>query len=239
MEELKITTPYRKLLAEVVTELREKLASNLYSCIIYGSAVRGGFVAGSSDLNLLLILNESTPSAHQAIARILKGRDKVKPFVIARIGMERSFAAFAIKFCSIGRHYRVLHGADPLADLAIDEKTLHFLTEQALRNLRLRSVHAYISWGHQRQRYIDYVSHLVPQIFTDIGTAFRVRGIELPQEFSDRIPILREHLGATTTVLGDMLLLKEKKTPLNDSEIFSLHSRLFALLDTTISWLAR
>lgn len=170
---------------------------------------------------------------------ILKNRNEIQPFVIARNGMERSFEAFAIKFCSIRRHYLVLHGHDPLADLVIDEKTLHFLTEQALRNLRLRTVHAYISRGYSRKGYLDYVVRIVPQVFTDIGTAFRVRGIEIPQDFNARIPILSDHLGDSALILEDLLKLKDRRKVLNDAELFQLHSRLFALLDAVVTWMVR
>ena len=227
------------ILNEVTTGLRDKLGDNLYSLILYGSAVRGSFDVRSSDFNLLIILNESTPAAHREIARLLKARIRVEPFVISRIGMQKSFEAFAIKFCSIQRHYRVLHGEDPLRDLVIDEKILHFLTEQALRNLRLRSVRAYIQWGSERKRYMEYVVGIVPQIFTDIGSAFRVRGFSVEERFAQRIPLFTQHLGEAATVLEDLLVIKEKKISLSEKELFNLHEKLFTLLDQSITWLSK
>ena len=228
----------RETLDSVVSDLREKLGGNLYSCILYGSAVRDNFIDGVSDLNLLIILNESTPSAHREIAKILRRKVKVAPFVISRIGMERSFEAFAIKFCSIRRHYRVLHGEDPLRDLKIDEQLLHFLTEQALRNLRLRVVRAHITSSHDHQRYLEYLVGIVPQVFTDITTALRVRGITVEESFAGRVSLLTEHLGDSAQVLKDLLALREKRVMLSDGELFQLHSKLFTLLDRTIAWLS-
>ncbi len=228
----------RETLAGVLSDLREKLGENLYSCILYGSAVRDNFIDGVSDLNLLIILNESTPAAHREIAKILRRKVKVAPFVISRIGMERSFEAFAIKFCSIRRHYRVLHGEDPLQNLTIDEKILHFLTEQALRNLRLRVVRAHITLSHDRQRYLEYLVGIVPQVFTDITTALRVRGIAVEEGFAGRVSLLTEHLGDSALVLKDLLALREKRVMLTDGELFQLHSKLFTLLDRTLAWLS-
>jgi predicted nucleotidyltransferase len=228
-----------RILNEVTNGLSEKLGDKLYSLILYGSAVRGSFDARSSDFNLLIILNESTPAAHREIARLLKARIRVEPFVISRIGMEKSFEAFAIKFSSIQRHYRVLHGEDPLRDLVIDDKILHFLTEQALRNLRLRSVRAYIQWGSDRKRYMEYVIGIVPQVFTDIGSAFRVRGFTVEEGFAERIPLLTQHLGDAAKVLQDLLVIKERKIALSDKELFNLHEKLFTLLDKSITWMAK
>lgn len=238
MELSNLPASYHVILTAVVSGLRERLGENLYSCILYGSAVRGSFVAGVSDLNLLIILNESTPAAHREISKILKRKVRIEPFVISRVGMERSFDAFAIKFCSIKRHYQVLHGEDPLSDLVIDEKILYFVTEQALRNLLLRTVHAYINLSHDRQRYLGYLVQIVPQVSTDIGTALRVRGIPVEKSGEDRIPLLTEHLGDSAQVLKDLLALKRKKVMLSEEELFQVHSKLFTLLDRTITWLS-
>ncbi len=238
MELPNLSAKSRGILTEVVSDLRQKLGENLYSCILYGSAVRGSFVAGSSDINLLIILNESTPSAHREIAKVLKRKIHIEPFVICRIGMERSFEAFAIKFCSIQRHYLVLHGEDPLRDLVIDEKILRFLTEQAIRNLRLRVVRAYITLGEEHRRYLDLVIGFVPQIFIDIGSVFRVRGFVVADDFADRIPLITEHLGDSASVLADLLALRKKRPTLSGDELFQLHTRLFTLLDETIAWMS-
>jgi predicted nucleotidyltransferase len=228
----------REILTDVVAELRAKLGENLYSCILYGSAVRGSFVVGSSNLNLLIILNYSTPAAHREIAGILQRNVGIEPFIISRIGMERSFEAFAIKFCSIKRNYQLLYGEDPLRDLIIDEKILRFLIEQALRNLRLRGVRAYIRLGQERQQYIRYLVRIVPQTFTNISAALRVKGIPVEGVFASRIPLFTEHLGGHAQVLKDLLALKEQKIALSDEELFQVHSKLFTLLDKTIAWLS-
>lgn len=229
----------RDTLNEVVTRLRLKLGENLYACILYGSAVRGSFDARTSDVNVLIILNQSTPSAHREIAKILKTKIRIEPFVISRIGMERSFEAFAIKFCSIQRHYLVMFGEDPLRDLVIDEQILNFLTEQALRNLRLRMVRAYIHHGSDPRRYLDYIIRIVPQVFTDLSTALRVRGYPVDGGLAERVPLLTQHLGDAASVLNDLLVLKGKRLNLTDRELFKLHEKLFTLLDRTITWLSR
>lgn len=70
MEKLKIPPMYRQIVNEVLSGLKEKLGANLFSCIIYGSAVRGGFVPGVSDLNLLLILTSLTSPLPMPIAAL-------------------------------------------------------------------------------------------------------------------------------------------------------------------------
>src|SRR5688572_10384338 len=97
-------------LDEAVSSLRRELGDNLHSCCVHGSAVRGNFIPGVSDLNLLIILKESNTAAHESVARAIGGSRQIDPFVLGRRGLERSVRAFATKFASIKRHHRVLYG---------------------------------------------------------------------------------------------------------------------------------
>ena len=130
------------VLKQVVAALTEALGDNLHSCCLYGSAVRGNFDDDTSDINLLILLNQSDVHAHLALERALATFKNVDPFVLATRGFERSFRMFSPKFASIQRNYRVLAGADPLKGLRVEPKEEQYLTEQAIRNLRLRLVFA-------------------------------------------------------------------------------------------------
>ena len=87
-------------LDRTVDLLQKLLGENLHSCILYGSAVRGDFVPAVSDLNFLMVLNESTAEAHAAIADAVRGTLRIEPFVLGRKGLERSMRSFALKFRS-------------------------------------------------------------------------------------------------------------------------------------------
>src|SRR5882757_6395225 len=69
----------QKAVDDAVHALRTELGDNLHSCCLYGSAVRGNAIEGVSDINLLVILNESTSGAHEAVARAIGGRGKIDP----------------------------------------------------------------------------------------------------------------------------------------------------------------
>ena len=240
----------RSALHAAVTALAAQLGENLHSCILYGSAVRGDFVQVVSDVNLLIVLNESTPAAHATIARAVKGKLRIDPFVIGRPGMERSFNAFALKFLSIQRNYEVLHGADVLAGLDVDPDHERFLCEQALRNVRLRLVRGYIVFGTDRERYTRFLVRWIPTIFIDLSEALRLIGTDIPHDFIDRIPILARGFNTDVTVLEKLLELKEHPPHLSLGADLSLgrrlsaedierfHDQVFRLLTHAIDWMA-
>jgi hypothetical protein len=217
--------------------LKKTLGENLHALLLYGSAVRGNLQAGVSDLNLLVLLEESTPDAHAAIAEAIRGPVRIEPFILGRALLARSIQAFAVKFLSIRRNYRVLHGADPFAGLVIDESLAKFLCEQSVRNLRLRCVRAFVVLGQDRSRYSSFLAKLSSALFTDLAEALRRVGTEVPRSYEERIPLFEKTFGADASVLRDLLALKASPRTLSPGETKEFHSRLFKLLDAAVRWM--
>jgi hypothetical protein len=231
-----MVTPLDPRIAAVAAQLREKLGENLFSCCLYGSAVRGNAVQGVSDLNLLIVLSTSSATAHQAIAGILSHFADVDPFVVAKTGLERTARCFATKFASIQRNYHVLHGADPFAGMTIDPSLERLMCEQALRNVRLRSTYAFIMHGRQRN-YAQFLAESVSALFVQLSDVVRLSGHELPRDFRARIPIMVRLWSIDAAILEDLLALREKRRAPSGSEIADWHARLLAVLDAALQWI--
>jgi hypothetical protein len=217
--------------------LKKTLGENLRSLVLYGSAVRGNLVPKVSDLNLMILLEESTPDAHAAIADAIRGPVRIEPFILGRKFLPRSLQAFAVKFMSIRRNYRVLHGADPFDGLAIDESLAKFLCEQQVRNLRLRCVRAFVVMGHDHPRYSKFLAKLTSALFTDLAEALRRVGTDVPRAYGERIPLFEKAFAVDASVLRDILELKSSARALSAGEAKEFHSRLFKLLDGAVRWM--
>ena len=177
------------MLDRAVAAMRQALGENLCSCSLYGSAVRGNAVEGVSDLNVLIILRESTPNAHRALADVLAAYPRIDPFILSRVGFERSARAFATKFQSIRRNYRLLHGEDVLAGLKFEPQMERFLCEQAIRNLRLRLVYAFVM-RKEKKLYVRHLAQQVTPLFVQFSEALRLSGIEVPKDFAARVAVM-------------------------------------------------
>ena len=218
-----------------VDTLKQSLKQNLHCVVIYGSAVRGGFDPGSSDINLLIVLEASTPEAHTVIGENMRRSDvEIDPFVLTRPGIERSFKSFAIKFNSIKRHYVLLHGEDVLAGFTADRETARFLCEQAVRNLRLRNVQAYIHWSNDQRRYQSYLQHAWPVILTDLSEILRLDGAEVPNDFDARLPQLSDAFHVHANSLTKLHSLVNEPRPINSEELLQMHRFLHGLLDAAV-----
>jgi len=223
-------------LDQAVGALRSELGENLFSCCVYGSAVRGNAIDGVSDLNLLIVLNQSNSGAHQAVARAIGGLPQVDPFVLAKRGFERSVRAFASKFASIRRNYRVLHGTDPLATMEVDERLEKFLCEQAVRNLRLRLVYSFVTRA-QHKAYDRFVVRHITPMFVQWSEVLRLSGVDIPVAFEARIPSLEKEFKIDGQVLRDLLALRKKPVRFSDAEAVAWHERLFPAVDAVIVWI--
>lgn len=112
-----------------------------YSAVLYGSAARGDYVPGASDINLLLVLDDVGPSALRSLGpafREWRTRTPEPPLLVSREEWARATDVFPIEITDMQSAHRVLRGADPLADLSVSRADLRRALESELRGKLLR-----------------------------------------------------------------------------------------------------
>lgn len=223
-----------KMATDVCERCRATLGENLASFLLYGSAVRGNMIPGRSDINVLIILQRSTPEAHRVLAEQLRQTPQVTPFVLSRWELPRTRQVFAMKFMSISRNYKVLYGEDPLADFAPPREVLLFLCEQSLRNLRLRLKHAYMRNINTPERYGQTLVRTITALFIALAEVLRCSGIQVPEDFNSRPDFIARNLGVDAAVLQALFTLRTDAHKLSADEAFELHSNVFHLLSVSI-----
>ena len=227
---------WQQTLDETLAALRTALGDNLHSVVLYGSAARGDFVAGVSDLNLLIVLNDSTPRAHEALATALRGRANVEPFAIGRPGLVRTARAFPAKFAAIRRTGRVVHGPDPLAGVPHFPDLERFAAEQALRNVRLRLVYNFIKRGADQKMYARFVIDFAPAVYAACNAALELEGHTIPKHRDEQARLYASVFGADSSVLGDVIAIKKSRRPISAADVSSIHERLFTLVMAALDW---
>lgn len=128
-------------LEQLVAKLREGLGAELVSVILYGSAATGDHHSRFSDLNVLCVLRQITPSqlaATEPVFRWWQGQGNPSPLLLTEHEVETSTDCFAIEFHDIREHHRILHGADVVSGLTIDNRFYRAQVERELRSKLLR-----------------------------------------------------------------------------------------------------
>jgi predicted nucleotidyltransferase len=129
-------------LTELVSRLKEAAGKNLESVILYGSAARGDFHPGTSDLNILCTLvTIDVNELHRLAPVVAWWTREVKepaPLFFLTEELANSTDVFAIESLDVKRSHKVLFGKDVVADLEIPMNLHRVEVERNLRELLLK-----------------------------------------------------------------------------------------------------
>src|SRR5688500_14303547 len=100
------------------TELQRAAGDNLLALVLYGGLARGRYVPGSSDINVVVVLGDTSAAAIERIAPALHAAwraMRVEPFIITPADIPRLAVTFPTKMLDIQRRHVVLFGDEPFA----------------------------------------------------------------------------------------------------------------------------
>jgi predicted nucleotidyltransferase len=121
-----------------------------YSAILYGSAARGDYIPGRSDINLMLVIDQLSPQVLRSLGRGFSAWRKAAreaPLVLSRAEWNRASDAFPIEISDMKSSYKVLRGADPLQGAEIDLADLRQALEREFRGKLLRLRQGYATYA--------------------------------------------------------------------------------------------
>jgi len=116
----------------------------LRSVVLYGSAARGEYREGGSDLNLLVLLASTDPQTLRrgtALARAWAAEKNPPPLLMTEDEFRGSTDVFPMEIADIRDAHVLLHGADPFAGVEIRAEDLRLQLERELKGawIRLRT----------------------------------------------------------------------------------------------------
>jgi len=127
--------------------LEAALGENLVAAVLYGSAARGTYVKGRSDLNVLIILRDASAEALRAATPVLADWTKAgepPPLVFSQAEWRASADVFPIEIEDMREAHRPVRGSDVFAGIATSRADLRQELEREVRGklLRLRTEYA-------------------------------------------------------------------------------------------------
>ena len=140
--------------------------------VLYGSAARGDFRKGTSDFNLILVLDDLRPSTLEMLTPILKRwvqKGQPAPRIFSTQVIDEAADVFPIEFLDIRSNRVVLHGRDPFAELEIHLDHLRLQCEREMREKMMRLREGYI----EANRNTRGLSRLLTNSYTTFIALFR------------------------------------------------------------------
>ena len=147
---LNVPSEIQQLLQRYVKETTALLGEQLDGILLYGSAVRGEFLPGRSNINLLLMLSGYDRDALKRYAKTHKrwSREQfVVPLVLTEADLTQPGTVFPLEYLEIQEQHRVLWGRDPFIGLHIDRAHLGYQVQQGLQANLVRLRQRFIEGG--------------------------------------------------------------------------------------------
>jgi hypothetical protein len=140
-------------LADLVSRMKEFAGENLESMILYGSAARGDFKEGHSDLNVLCVLRSL---AARELARVTpvvhwwcKDQNEPAPLFFTAEELCHSADVFSIELLDMQRSRRVLYGSDVIDGIPVPMNIHRVQVEHDLRTLLLKLRQHFVLTGQK------------------------------------------------------------------------------------------
>ncbi len=160
------------VLRRMVHDLTASLGDLLHGIVLYGSAARGDWQKGTSDFNLIVVLENLEPGTLEKMTPILKhwsGKGQPAPRIFSKAVIAESADVFPIEFLDIQSRRDVLHGRDPFASLTIHLDHLRLQCEREMREKMMRLREGYIE-AHTNSRSL---TRLLTDSYTTFVALFR------------------------------------------------------------------
>ena len=129
-------------LRDLVSRMKEFAAENLESMILYGSAARGDFKEGHSDLNVLCVLRSVAARELTRVTPVVrwwsKDHNEPAPLFFTAEELRQSADVFSIELLDMQKSRRVLYGADVVAGVPVPMNLHRVEVEHDLRTLLLK-----------------------------------------------------------------------------------------------------
>ncbi len=197
MERLETLPPkLREAVERFVDEAREALGENLRSVILYGSAARGEFSLGRSDVNLLVLLGDAGPEALSRIAPVVRRAMErgLWPVVLSWDELMRSSDVFPIEHLDLKQARQVLYGADPAEEVEVKDEDLRRQLEFEARAKLIRLRQAYMRDFDRPRALLDLAARSFPSFVVLFKTALKLVGREVPSSRAEVISAVSEAL---------------------------------------------
>lgn len=187
----KTTLDLDEVLAELVQNAVRTFGANLLSVVLFGSAAEHRW-RPSSDVNLLLLLERFEPDEADAFREPLRTAHtaiRADAMFLLRAELPDAAELFAVKFWDIRSRHRVLHGADPFAQLAISDAALRLKLREVLLNLALRLRERYVRLSLREEQLVPVITDAAGPLRVAAAALLALQGqsVASPREALERV----------------------------------------------------
>jgi hypothetical protein len=222
MNSLSLPVKLEKEISAFLQSLGKIYQDNLLSVILYGSAASREFVAGYSNLNMLVVLKSDDLEMLKKASLLVKKFKNISALFFSHNYILSSIDIFPIEFLDMQDNYVLLYGKDILKGLSIDLKNLRFQCEQELKLKLIYLKQLYLKSNGEP----DLLKRALLKGFTSIThilrSALRLKDVSAAYKKDELLKMLSEHFKIDLGAWEKILAVKNQKLRVNKAEIEKL-----------------
>jgi predicted nucleotidyltransferase len=222
MEELKLPANLKNLLLNFTQSLKDIYQHNLISVVLYGSAASGEFVHRHSNLNVLIILQNTDLKELKKAAKIINKFGMLNPLFLTEDYIVSSTDVFPIEFLDIQENYFLLYGKDILKNININTENLRFQCEQELKVKLINLRQAYLRLSNNKAGLLNLLFKSFTSVLHILRNLLRLKGnrpLYLKPDIINQVP---SEFRIDKAVWEKILAAKNKQIKLKGSSIDEL-----------------
>jgi predicted nucleotidyltransferase len=179
-----MATTSQALIDTLLAALDRALGTS-YAAVLFGSAARGDFIEGRSDINVLIVLENGTPDTlaklHAPLAAWYKA-GQMAPLLLTREEWTRASDVFPIEVVDLQDAHKLLRGADPVSTLTANLVHLRLALEADLRGKLLRLRRGFVALHHDPAAMSRLLASGSSQMVLLFRALHRLVGRAIPRE---------------------------------------------------------
>lgn len=216
----------RERLEDLKKNLAAALGDDLVGILVHGSVVRGEYRPGESDVDVIVVMKDTSYKNLEAISNALQ-LARYAARIEAMILTEREIAGasdcFPLLYDEIKRQHIVLAGKDPFASVPVHDTHRRLRIEQELREAQIRLRRAVTDAGGAREAVGGAVVRKVKQMRSPLHALLALKGIACESDLPSVVAKAGETWGVDVAPLRTA-----RETP------DAAHAALVKLLEKTI-----
>lgn len=183
---------------EFARELASRYGDDLVAVVLYGSAARGDYREGISDLNILVLLRTMDPPVLRRgteLARAWAAEGNPPPLMLSEAEWRASADVFPIEYSDMRDAHVVLHGDNPFAELLIDWEHLRLQCEHELKSKQIQLREQYLLLSSDPKGLGQLLTRSFPTFLTLFRAGLRLAGVTPPRDPAAAIEAVSSRAG--------------------------------------------
>lgn len=229
----RVNIKVRKIVQEFCRKLLERSPLLIDSIILYGSAAGADFIEKKSNINILLVMKETSLSKFQPLLTLFEQYGKkevVPPLVFTAEEIKNSADVFPIEFLDIKENHVLLWGQDLFTDLNISIGNLRLQCESELKGKIIRLRQIYLERGRRSKEIEKIISSTFSSFIPVFKNLIRLKNKVPPQDSEGIIDILCREFGLETAVLSTVLHDRKGDGKIDGKDAVAFLEKYLALL---------